>query len=80
MKSPFTGKEMSIVYEDRLWKFRGEEFKYTHSAWLCADTGEMFTTEEMDDASYTQVTNQYRVKYGIPFTDEIIAVTQVPMF
>ena len=34
----------------------------------------MFTTEEMDDASYTQVTNQYRVKYGIPFTDEIIAV------
>lgn len=74
MKSPFTGKEMSIVYEDRLWKFRGEEFKYTHSAWLCADTGEMLTTEEMDDASYTQVTNQYRAKYGIPFTDEIIAV------
>ena len=74
MKSPFTGKEMSIVYEDRLWKFRGEEFRYTHAAWLCADTGEMFTTNEMDDASYMQVTNQYRAKYGIPFTDEIIAV------
>lgn len=74
MKSPFTGKEMKIVYEDRTWNFRGEEYKYTHAAWLCADTGEQFTTDDMDDAGYMQVTNQYRAKYGIPYTDEIVAV------
>lgn len=74
MKSPFTGKEMKIVYEDRTWNFRGEEYKYTHAAWLCADTGEQFTTDDMDDAGYMQVTNQYRAKYGIPYTDEIVSV------
>ena len=65
---------MKIVYEDRTWNFRGEEYKYTHAAWLCADTGEQFTTDDMDDAGYMQVTNQYRAKYGIPYTDEIVSV------
>lgn len=74
MKSPFTGKEMKRVYEPRRWKFRGEEFAYQHAGWLCQDTGEMFTDDESDTAGYVQVTNQYREKYGIPYTDEIISV------
>ena len=74
MKSPFTGKEMKVVYEKRTWDFRGEAYEYIHSSWVCADTGEQFTTDEMDDAGYVQVTNQYRVKYGIPFKDEIVAI------
>lgn len=76
MKSPFTGKEMKLVSEKRIWKFRGEEYGYIHTSWLCADTGERFTTDEMDDVAFVQVTNQYRAKYGIPFTDEIIAVRE----
>ena len=74
MKSPFTGKEMTLVHEKRTWVFRGEEYEYMHSAWKCEDSGELFTTDEMDDDSFIQVTNQYRVKYGIPFTEEMIAV------
>lgn len=74
MKSPFTGKEMSRVWEKRTWEFRGEKFDYMHMAWLCEDTGESFTTDESDTASYIQVTNQYRAKYGIPYTDEIISI------
>jgi uncharacterized phage-associated protein len=74
MKSPFTGKEMELMYESRTWKFRGEVYEYMHASWLCADTGERFTTDETDDAGYRQVTNQYRAKYGIPYTDEIIAL------
>ena len=76
MKSPFTGKEMNLVSEKRIWKFRGEEYEYIHTSWLCPDTGERFTTDEMDDVAFVQVTNQYRAKYGIPFTDEIIAVRE----
>ena len=76
MKSPFTGKEMQMVYEKRTWDFRGEKYEYIHASWLCADTGEMFTNDETDNAGYAQVTNQYRVKYGIPFTDEIISVRE----
>ena len=74
MKSPFTGKEMKPVYEKRTWKFRGEQYEYMHKAWLCEDSGERFTDDESDMAGFVQVTNQYRAKYGIPFTDEIIAV------
>ena len=76
MKSPFTGKEMNLVSEKRIWKFRGEEYGYIHTSWLCPDTGERFTTDEMDDVAFVQVTNQYRAKYGIPFTDEIISVRE----
>ena len=74
MKSPFTGKEMKLVYEKRTSNFRGEEYEFEHTAWLCEDTGEQFTTDESDTASILQVTNQYRAKYGIPYTDEIISV------
>lgn len=74
MKSPFTGKEMKRIHETRLWKFRGEEFPYTHTAWLCEDSGEQFTDDESDMAGYMQVTNQYREKYGVPYTDEIISI------
>lgn len=74
MNSPFTGKEMKRVYEKRIWNFRGEQFEYIHSAWLCEDTGEQFTDDKSDTAAFVQVTNQYRAKYGIPYTDEIISV------
>jgi len=76
MKSPFTGKEMKRVYEKRTWNFRGEQYEYEHTAWLCEDSGEQFTDDESDTAEFVQVTNQYRAKYGIPYTDEIIAVRQ----
>ena len=74
MKSPFTSKDMEIVYEVRTWNFRGEQYEYTHAAYRCVDTGEQFTSEEMEEAGYLQVTNQYRIKYGLPFTDEIADV------
>ena len=65
---------MKIVYEPRTWNFRGETYEYIHTAYRCEDTGEQFTTCESDDAGYFQVANQYRIRYGIPFTDEIIAI------
>ncbi len=74
MKSPFTGKEMTRVCEKRVWNFRGEKFEYVHVYWRCKDTGESFTTDESDTAGYIQATNQYREKYGIPYSDEIIAI------
>ena len=74
MKSPFTGKEMKRSQEMRLWKFRGEEYPYIHTSWLCEDSGEQFTDDASDTAGFIQVTNQYREKYGIPYTDEIVAI------
>ena len=74
VNSPYSGKPMRIVYEDDTWEFRGEVFPYVHIAFRDDEIGEQFTTTESDTLCYEQVTNQYRVKHGIPFTDEIIAV------
>lgn len=74
MKSPYTGKEMKKITEKRKWNFRGEEYEYIHTAWLCEDSNEQFTTDESDMDSYNQVTMQYRQKYGIPSTEEIIKI------
>lgn len=74
MISPYTGKEMQVVHETRTWNFRGEDYEYVHTSYRCEDTGELFTTCESDNAGYVQVTNQYRIKYGIPFSDEIVAI------
>ena len=76
MKSPFTGKDMKLMCEKRIWKFRGESYEYTHRAWVCEDTGEQFTTDETDDVAFVNVTNQYRAKYGIPYVDEIVGIRE----
>ena len=72
MKSPITGKEMKHVYEPAVWTFRGTEYPYIREFWECEDSHEQFTTTESDTAGYNQVTNLYRSRHGIPYTDEII--------
>lgn len=59
--------------EVRTTVFRKEEFSYIHRGIVDAD-GEMWTTTEMDEANIFQVYNQYRVRHGIPFPDEISAI------
>ena len=56
--------------EVRTTTFRKEEYSYIHTGIIDED-GEMWTTTEMDEANIFQVYNQYRVKHGIPFPDEI---------
>ena len=56
--------------EVRTVTFRKEEYSYVHTG-IIDEEGEMWTTTEMDEANIFQVYNQYRVKHGIPFPDEI---------
>lgn len=71
MKSPFTGGETILVAESRKATFRKEEYEYTHLAYRCLDTGEQFTTTELDEFNVGQIYGRYRAKYGIPYPDEI---------
>jgi transcriptional regulator with XRE-family HTH domain/uncharacterized phage-associated protein len=76
MKSPITGKEMKRkIREDQL-VFRKETFDYLHHYYLCEDTNEEFTNEELDALNLTQVYNQYREKYNLPFPDEIKSIRE----
>lgn len=72
MKSPITGKEMTLITEKRVMKFRKEDFEYVHQSYFCKDSGEFFTTTELDELNITQVYNQYRDKHNIPFPDQIV--------
>ena len=59
--------------EVRTATFRKEEYSYIHTG-IIDEEGEMWTTTEMDEANIFQVYNQYRIKHGIPFPDEISAL------
>lgn len=76
MKSPFTGKEMSIVKEWRTMSFRKDEFKVLFHSYKCEDTGEQFEDDAFAQLNYNQLVNQYRVKYSIPFPEQIISIRE----
>lgn len=69
MKSPFTGKEMSVQKEWRTMSFREEEFEVLFHSYKCEDTGDQFEDEVFAQLNYDQIVNQYRAKHGIPLTE-----------
>lgn len=74
MKSPFTAKEMSIVKEWRTMSFRRDEFRVLFHSYKCEDTGEQLEDETFAQLNFNQLVNQYRVKYAIPFPEQIVAI------
>ncbi|OXA96109.1 type II TA system antitoxin MqsA family protein [Flavobacterium hercynium] len=76
MKSPITGKEMTLKTSKSSVVFRKEEFEYLHLAYYCQDTDEQFTTTELDELNLNQVYNQYRSKHNILFADEILCIRE----
>ncbi len=71
MKSPFTDGEATLQHEKKELEFRKDVFGVIQFYYKCADTGEEFTTDELDQINVNQLYNQYREKYGVPFPDEI---------
>ena len=71
MSSPFTGGLVYLVEDTEVQTFRKEDYTVCVRYYLCADTGEQFTTDEQDEQLCNELYNQYRVRHGIPFPDEI---------
>lgn len=76
MKSPITGKEMILTRENRSIDFRKESFEIVFHYLKCEDSGEQFTTDNLDEVNMNQVYNQYRDLFNIPFPDEIIRIRE----
>lgn len=76
MKSPLTGKEMVLTKENRKLNFRKEEFEVVYHYYKCKDSGESFTTEQLDELNLNQLYNQYRVKFNLPFPDKIKSIRE----
>jgi len=76
MKSPVTGKEMTLTKERRSIGFRKESFEVVFHYYKCEDSGEQFTTTALDEVNMNQVYNQYRDKFKIPFPEEISRIRE----
>jgi len=76
MKSPITGKEMSLTYEWRRVPFRKEHFDIKYRFYQCEESGEQFTTTDLDEWNMLMVQNLYRAKYHIPTVEEIKRVRE----
>lgn len=76
MKSPITGKEMKLIREERSLEFRKLNFKVVYHFYQCQDSGEQFTTTKLDELNLNQVYHQYRVKFGVPFPEEITRIRE----
>ncbi len=66
-------KEEKIVLKKALGKdsFRKEEYEFWRHYYVNTETGEEFTSQELDELNLSQVYNQYRAKHHIPFPEEI---------
>lgn len=62
-----------LYSERRTATFRKERFEYVHTC-IIDEAGDSWTTTELDEANVNQVYNQYRIRHGIPFPDEINAL------
>ncbi len=76
MKSPFTGKEMTINVETYTATFRKETFDIYFHTYFCEDTKQKFEDEIFAALNSNQLYNQYREKHSIPFPSEIKALRE----
>lgn len=76
MKSPLTGKEMTVCSRPETVIFRKEEFEIQFFYYKCENSGEQFTDDALEELNDTQLYNCYRTKYNLPFPDQIRDVRQ----
>ena len=76
MNSPYTGSPMQLIHEERVLKFRKEDFTIIKHFFYCADSNAEFETEEQLNLNLSQVYNQYRVKHRLPFPEEITRIRE----
>lgn len=62
MKSPITGKPMQLVKTLQKITYRGEVFEILYYSYVCQDTQEQYTTDELDELNIAQVQLQYKEK------------------
>jgi transcriptional regulator with XRE-family HTH domain/uncharacterized phage-associated protein len=59
------------MWKEDVLEVRKEEFPILYHYYFCEDTGEEFTDVALDDLNLAQAYNQYRIRYSLPFPDEI---------
>ena len=62
---------MKLTYEWRDVPYRKESFNIPYQFYACEDSGEQFTSTDLDEVNMRMVYNQFRAKHHIPLNEEI---------
>lgn len=62
---------MTLHKERRVIIFRKEEFSVVYHYLKCIDSGEQFTSTELDEINMLQVYNKYREAHKLPYPEQI---------
>lgn len=58
MKSPITGKEMTLVKEIRTINCKGKDIEVEFWTYLCEESGEKFTDTDLDTINMNEIQKQ----------------------
>ena len=75
MKGIVLSEGERLFQETRTTTFRKEEFTYIHTG-IIDESGDTWTTTELDETNLFQVYNEYRTRHAIPFPDQIIGLRE----
>lgn len=73
IQSPITGGRVFLVETIEEHEYRKEKFEVHVRYYICEDTGEEFTGKGQEDLVLSQVYNQWRIRHGVPFPEDIKA-------
>ena len=76
MKSPISGKEMSLLTRKETITFRKESFEVVYHYFRDQENDLEFTSTGLDEMNLNQVHNQYREKHRLPFPYEIKSIRE----
>ena len=76
MSNTPAGTDLLLCREDRPINYRKDWFTVRYHYYQHPHTGEQTTAPELDALNEVQAQNQYRVKYGIPFPEEMKAIRE----
>lgn len=76
MESPISGGRVYLVEDKERHEFRKEYYDVHVRYYECEDTKERFTDEKQDELFCNELYNQYRIKHGLPFPDEIKSIRE----
>ena len=61
MRSPITGGEMVLQEEPYIIEFKGEQRRVMLKNYLCVDTGETFSTTDLDVINLHRLKSDYEI-------------------
>ncbi|NLR66033.1 hypothetical protein HGH92_17130 [Chitinophaga varians] len=64
MKSPFTGGNARLEKRPMTMEYRQDFFDISYHYYVCEDTGQQFTNDEIDTLNQNQVLKKYQAKHG----------------